>query len=150
MERDYSDETAKDVRTQTRDIFKQFRNSPNFTSMFKYCQKEAEDVIFQFSNFAYMYDLYLPEEWTLDVFTGQAYNVQRKCMYPKAFFKAIPKVIYHFAKYCAENSIGQFTLEDAEEFREDLKDGMYEDTFHSDWEAGSREREKAYRTFYGD
>ena len=150
MEREYTDEMAETVRKQVHEIYQQFQISPHFTSMFKYCQKEAKAVIFQFMNSAYMYDLYIPAEWSISTFIGQSYNVQRKCMYPKTFFKAIPKVIYHFAKFCAENSLGQFTVKEAEEYKEDLKDGMYEGTFYSDWNEGSRDRLESYQTLVGN
>ena len=148
MTREYSDKTAKQVRNKTTKIFVQFQQSPYFSKMFKYCQKEAKDVVEEHGEFLYNYELIEPEDWTIDQFIGQAYNIQRKCMFSKNFFKALPKVIYHFSLFCEKNNIGLFKKETIEEFKQDLREGYYDDTFHSSWEEGYHIRKKQYEGWF--
>jgi len=148
MTKEYSDKTAKQVRNKTTKIFVQFQQSPYFSKMFKYCQKEAKDVVEELGEFLYNYELIEPEDWTIDQLIGQAYNIQRKCMFSKNFFKALPKVIYHFSLFCEKNNIGLFKKETIEEFKQDLREGYYDDTFHSSWEEGYQIRKKQYENWF--
>lgn len=116
--------------------------------MYKYCQKEAESVVGELGFFLYGYDLIRPDDWTLDGFLGQVYNIQRKCMYPINFFKALPKVIYHFSLFCEENNIGDFNRREIEKYNRDLKKGFYKDMFHSSWEEGYQARKKLFENFF--
>ncbi|TFF88337.1 MAG: hypothetical protein EU550_01470 [Promethearchaeota archaeon] len=149
MTKEYSDKTAEQVRNKTAIIFTQFQQSPFFSKMFKYCQQEAKYVVEELGEFLYGYELIEPEEWTIDQFIGQAYNIQRKCMFSKSFFKALPKVIYHFSLFCEKNDIGIFNKERIEEFWQELKEGYYEDTFHSSWEEGFKNRQREYNSLFG-
>jgi len=148
MTKEYSDKTADKVRNKTAKIFAQFQQSPYFSKMFKYCQKEAKYVVEELGGFLYNYELIEPEAWTIYQFLGQTYNIQRKCMYSKTFFKALPKVIYHFSLFCEKNSIGAFNKERIEEFWQDLREGYYEDTFHSSWEEGYKIRQREYNSLF--
>ncbi len=145
---EYSDKTAKQVRNETTKIFVQFQQSPYFSKMFKYCQKEAKYVVEELGEFLYNYELIEPEDWTIDQFIGQAYNIQRKCMFSKNFFKALPKVIYHFSLFCEKNNIGLFKKEKIEEFKQDLREGYHDYTFHSSWEEGYQIRKKQYEDWF--
>ena len=148
MTKEYSDETAEQVRNKTAKIFIQFQQSPSFSKMFKYCQQEAKYIVYELGEFLYNYELIEPEAWTIDQFVGQTYNIQRKCMYSKKFFKALPKVIYHFSNFCEKNNIGAFKKDMIEEFRKDLREGYYDDTFHSSWEEGYQIRKKQYENWF--
>ncbi len=148
MSEEYSDKVADQVQKETRRIFNKFRQSEYFSSMYKYCQQEADSVVEQLGFFLYGYELIQPKDWSLTQFIGQAYNIQRKCMYSKNFFKALPKVIYHFSLFCEENGIGEFDKEEIEIYYKDLKNGIYDDTFHSSWEDGYQTRKNAYETFF--
>ena len=44
MTKEYSDETAEQVRNKTTKIFSQFQQTPSFSEMFKYCQQEAKSL----------------------------------------------------------------------------------------------------------
>ena len=149
MTKEYSDKTAEQVRNKTAIIFTQFQQSPFFSKMFKYCQQEAKYVVEELGEFLYGYELIEPEEWTIDQFIGQTYNIQRKCMFSKSFFKALPKVIYHFSLFCEKNDIGIFNKERIEEFWQEIKEGYYEDTFHSSWEEGFKNRQREYNSLFG-
>jgi len=148
MTKEYSDKTADKVRNKTAKILAQFQQSPYFSKMFKYCQQEAESIVEELGDFLYGYELIEPEEWTVDNFVGETYNIQRKCMFSKKFFKALPKVIYHFSKFCEKNSIGAFNKERIEEFWQDLREGYYEDKFHSSWEEGYKIRQREYNSLF--
>ncbi|TFG18840.1 MAG: hypothetical protein EU529_16995 [Promethearchaeota archaeon] len=148
MTKEYSDKTARQVRNKNNKIFAQFQQSPYFSKMFKYCQKEAKYVVEELGEFLYDYELIEPEDWTINQFLGQTYNIQRKCMYSKIFFKALPKVIYHFSLFCEKNNIGSFKKEKIEEFWQDLREGYYEDTFYSSWEEGYQIRQREYKIFF--
>jgi len=148
MTKEYSDETAEQVRKKTAKIFIQFQQSPSFSKMFKYCQQEAKYIVDELGEFLYNYELIEPEAWTIAQFVGQAYNIQRKCMYSKKFFKALPKVIYHFSNFCEKNNIGVFKKDMIEEFRKDLREGYYDDTFHSSWEEGYQIRKTRYENWF--
>jgi len=148
MTKEYSDKTAKQVRNETTKIFVQFQQSPYFSKMFKYCQKEAKYVVEELGEFLYNYELIEPEDWTIDQFIGQAYNIQRKCLFSNNFFKALPKVIYHFSLFCEKNNIGLFKKEKIEEFKQDLREGYHDDTFHSSWEEGYQIRKKEYENWF--
>ena len=113
--------------------------------MFKYCQNEAEWIVGCLGEYVYNYELGLPEDWSISTFTGQTDNIQRKCMGSKNFFKAFPKVIYAFSKFCEMKGIGQFSKEKIEEFKVDVKGGYYE--FYSDWDEGYRAREQFRKNF---
>ena len=149
MTKEYSDKTAEQVRNRTSKIYIQFQYSPYFSKMFKYCQQEAEYIVEELGDFLYNYELIEPKEWTINSFVGEVYNIQRKCMFSKNFFKALPKVIYHFSRLCEENNIGVFKKERIEEFQQDLREGYYDDTFHSSWEEGYKIRKRDYDSLFG-
>ena len=116
--------------------------------MFKYCQNEAKFVVEELGEFLYTYELIKPEDWTIDQFVGQGYNIQRKCMFSNNFFKALPKVIYHFSLFCEKNNIGAFKKEKIEEFWQDLREGYYNDVFYSSWEEGYKVRKREYKNLF--
>jgi len=148
MQKEYSDKTAEYVQKKTAEIFNKFKNSQHFSNMFKYCQKEAKWVVEELGSFAYGYELIQPEDWSLDVFLMQVFNIERKCMYSNTFFKALPKVIYHFSLFCQENNIGHFNKEEIEQYYKDLKNGELD--FHSSWEEAYKARQKLYKDLMGD
>ena len=148
MSEKYSDEVSDRVQKRTKELFDKFKQSHHFSNMYKYCQKEAESVVRELGRFLYSYQLIQPEDWTLDRFIGQAYNIQRKCLYSKNFFKALPKVMYHFALFCEENNIGEFNRQEIENLNDDLKKGDYKDIFHSSWEEGYQVRKKQFEAFF--
>lgn len=149
MTKEYSDETAEQVRNRTSKIYIQFQQSPYFSKMFKYCQQEAKYIIEALGEFLYNYELIEPKEWTINSFVGETYNIQRKCMFSKKFFKALSKVIYYFSLFCEKNNIGGFKIENIEEFWQDLREGYYEDTFYSSWEEGYNIRKRDYDSLFG-
>ena len=148
MTKEYSDETAEQVRNRTSKIYIQFQQSPYFSKMFKYCQQEAKYIVEALGEFLYNYELIEPKEWTIDNFIGETYNIQRKCMFSKKFFKALPKVIYQFSRFCEDNNIGVFKKERIEQFQQDLREGDYEDIFYSSWEEGYQIRKKQYENWF--
>jgi len=148
MSEKYSDEVSELVQKRTNEILREFKQSQHFSTMYKYCQKEAKSVVRELGRFLYIYQLIQPEDWTLNRFIGQGYNIQRKCMYSKDFFKALPKVIYHFSLFCEENDIGDFNKQEIENFYKDLKNGEYKDLFHSSWEEGYQVRKKQFEAFF--
>jgi hypothetical protein len=148
MTREYSDKVAEQVQKRTKEIFDIFKHSQHFSNMFKYCQEEAEWVVEELGIFLYNYELIQPNEWSIEGFVGQVYNIERKCMYSKKFFKALPKVIYHFSLFCEENDIGQFEKKEIEKYYIDLKNGELE--FHSSWEEAYEARQKQYKSLMGD
>ncbi|SRR6056297_937602 len=140
MSNEYSDEDAQLVRQKTSKIYERFKESDFFENMYKYCQRQAQSIVAYLGEFSYMYDLVFPEDWNIDRFLGQVYNIQRKCMFKNEFFKALPKVIYHFSKFCEANNIGTFSLDKIEEYNQDLKEGYYDDEFYDSWQEGSDAR----------
>ena len=145
MDEEYSDKSYHKVQKLTTKIYLQFEKSPFYSKMFKYCQNEAESIVGCLGDFIYSYELGFPKDWSLSMFTGQTDNIQRKCMYGPSFFKALPKVIYSFAKFCEANNIGKFSKNEIEDFREGVKEGYYE--FYSDWEEGSAARMQFSKKF---
>lgn len=149
MSKQYSDEVSDRVQQRTKEIFNKFKQSQHFSNMHKYCQKESNSVVRELGRFLYSYELIQPGDWTLDMFLAQVYNIQRKCMYSKNFFKALPKVIYHFSLFCEENNIGgDFNREEIEHYYKDLKKGDYRYLFYSSWEEGYQVRKKQFDTYF--
>ena len=145
MSEEYSDKIRRKIEREVRKIFQLYEKSPEFSKLFKYCQKEAEFIIGLLGVTAYDYELVRPEDWTLDVFLQITPTIQKKCIEPNIFFKALPKVIMNFCEFCLKNNIGNFNAEKLVEFKRDFKDGYYDEEFYNSWEEGHEIRKKQAR-----